>query len=670
MIQLPVMHPREVSFPSLKGDEPGTIDYAPLSEILTQAFDYDAHLAAYSKPEIPHRLNLKAPDVPLVLALFDVDPPDHQATEAWRKAEAPKIAAFLKSHPVSFVYDTRGGYRIVGGFLPDPHVVRTPEDAETWKAFYLTWCRYLARRFSIVADVRCKDWTRLYRVPYATRDDVLQAPQTYGIPDVGAWDPQIDLADLVEPTAPKPLAEARDEVPTTPEVLAMARKHLQTIPPSVQGRGGDAALFKACKDVFVGFNLPRYDAEKLLTEVFDPLCDPPWGYELPARLDHNLDNLEATGSGWGDLVHGVKLREAVATKVKPPPDPSKWTHTLAFIDKLGGDGKRLPTGIETLDKATRGGLRHNTLMVLGGAPGAGKTTLAMQLAYHYAKAGEPVAILAADESADGLLTRVGQSVGISREALEDGLPFAKERLRKAILDAPFDIYDQDQEGVTVETVAKVLAEKGPGIMIVDSIQTARTDTSDDADGTRARVDDVVKTCKQAAAAFGHLMIVTSELARGSYRSKAQAEQIEDLAAFKESGGIEYAGRVLIVLRTAAGDGGVVDAAMPKNRLGRKLPFRLELDFIKATFKEVPIPEETTLPSEPEAMRMMRLKSIIWRAIRAQTDHFISVNSVQRHLRENGQKISNGDASDLIKELVAENKIQRQGQYLNAIQEPI
>src|SRR5262249_51188956 len=145
----------------------------------------------------------------------------------------------------------------------------------------------------------------------------------------------------------------------------------------------------------------------------------------------------------------------------------------------------------------------------------------------------------------------------------------------------------------------------PGVLIVDSIQTARTDTSGSADSVRSRIDDVVKTCKQAAKTFGHAVIVTSELSRASYRNKAQADQIEDLAAFKESGGIEYAGTVLLVLRNPKGSGGMVDVTMPKNRLGFERPdFRLQLDPARATLREVPMPEPTDEP--PKELRAMRM----------------------------------------------------------------
>jgi hypothetical protein len=98
--------------------------------------------------------------------------------------------------------------------------------------------------------------------------------------------------------------------------------------------------------------------------------------------------------------------------------------------------------------------------------------------------------------------------------------------------------------------------------------------------------------KHAAKVDGHLVLAPCELSRGSYR-KAD-ERIDDLAAFKESGGIEYGVAVAVVLRSVPDGDGLVEATIPKNRLGQKLPFRLTLDHRRARFTETtmqPIDED-------------------------------------------------------------------------------
>ena len=47
--------------------------------------------------------------------------------------------------------------------------------------------------------------------------------------------------------------------------------------------------------------------------------------------------------------------------------------------------EKIKTGIEGLDKVLKGGLRRNSSMLITGAPGTGKTIMALQFIYYGAK---------------------------------------------------------------------------------------------------------------------------------------------------------------------------------------------------------------------------------------------------------------------------------------------
>lgn len=289
--------------------------------------------------------------------------------------------------------------------------------------------------------------------------------------------------------------------------------------------------------------------------------------------------------------------------IKGPRWPSAADRARLVGSKAGA---QLKTGFETLDKATRGGFRAGQIVILGGAPGAGKTTLVSQLAFKWAQAGHSVSMFACDETVDGLLIRFGQSVGLSREALEAGAPEAIRDLVEHLMDLPnLDVIDADETGVLIEHVSADLQrrrpEGGASILIADSVQTTRAEHLDSADGPRAKINLVMEVLKRCAKVHGHLVLATCELARGAYRSQNAADRIDDLAAFKESGGIEYGATMALVLRSVPGDGGLVDVTIPKNRAGQKLPFRLSLDSTPATFSEVEIPSETA-PAVLDAVR--------------------------------------------------------------------
>ena len=184
------------------------VPYAPLAMALSERYPYDAHTAAYSVPSLPYRLSSGAllpehksqlPDgVAMVLAVFDIDcPGSHRASggsgevasEAWWRVELGKVEALAQTHAGAYAYRSRGGYRLVYR-LAEPHILRDLMDREVWSARYLAWCAYLKRAFDIAVDPSCKDWTRLYRLPHATREPGRGSEewQTWGDPRrVGVW---------------------------------------------------------------------------------------------------------------------------------------------------------------------------------------------------------------------------------------------------------------------------------------------------------------------------------------------------------------------------------------------------------------------------------------------------------------------------------------------------
>lgn len=180
--------------------------YMPLEEALERRWSSDAHFAAYSAAAQPRRLArpealqamAERGGIPMVLAVFDLDAPDHQATEAWVVGQEGGLEAARRAHPGLFAYRTRGGYRLVWR-LGTPMVLRSNDCAARWRHRYHRWCCYLARAFGLVADPSCADWTRLYRLPHATRTEggTPEEHPSWGDPrGVGAFDVDLEAVDL------------------------------------------------------------------------------------------------------------------------------------------------------------------------------------------------------------------------------------------------------------------------------------------------------------------------------------------------------------------------------------------------------------------------------------------------------------------------------------------
>lgn len=315
--------------------------------------------------------------------------------------------------------------------------------------------------------------------------------------------------------------------------------------------------------------------------------------ELPGQKD--LTDAVRAGMTAADMLS--LCATALHTKAFEPPKVPRPKMVLEIARELMALPKveRLPMGVPSIDAMMRGGIPYPRLVVIGGGPGTCKTSFALAIAHHNAKRDVACAILAADEGRDGIIMRLAQREGLSAAQLQDGegnddvRRMAWEMAIPRIGPLPMLVEEGDEEHVTVEYMAEWLdkiAKGKPGILIVDSVQTVRTNETVDDDSIRSRVDAVIRALKKIAKR--HLVIAISEVGRGWYRNKR--EQIDPMAAFKESGGIEYAAQTAIVLSTVPDDDNAFDAVMPKNRGYQKAPFRLALDRARMTFTEAPVPD--------------------------------------------------------------------------------
>ncbi len=79
--------------------------------------------------------------------------------------------------------------------------------------------------------------------------------------------------------------------------------------------------------------------------------------------------------------------------------------------------RRVATGVRGLDKMLKGGLLPGTVILLRGAPGTGKTSLAFQFLVEGAKQGEPGLFITFEEFPEALY-RDAQSLGLDLRSLE------------------------------------------------------------------------------------------------------------------------------------------------------------------------------------------------------------------------------------------------------------
>lgn len=279
--------------------------------------------------------------------------------------------------------------------------------------------------------------------------------------------------------------------------------------------------------------------------------------------------------------------------------------------QLGEAMHRLPTKIATLDKGTRGGLPFGRVIVVGGAPGAGKTSLLTQLIWQWCRNDPKIFGLFAayDQGAHPILVRIGQNERCDRDALERGYHADHAEhlgwLTTALDRTPnFQILDGSEESVTIEQGSHELhkAARGPGVLAIDSAQMANSVTIPTT-GVRIdrseRVRLIMEASKRAAREHGHLVLISSEINRDSFKNKDASQNSEDLAAFMGSSAIEYAADLALVLRKVKGEGDYVDVGVPKSRIGVVDSFRLQVSHAMAMLNEVSKPTDGDGEASPE-----------------------------------------------------------------------
>ncbi|HEX3428652.1 MAG TPA: DNA repair protein RadA, partial [Candidatus Limnocylindrales bacterium] len=140
---------------------------------------------------------------------------------------------------------------------------------------------------------------------------------------------------------------------------------------------------------------------------------------------------------------------------------------IALADVGEPDQERLPVGIGELDRVLGGGLVPGSLVLVGGEPGIGKSTLLLQAAAGIAERSGPMSVLYAtgEESAAQVRLRA------DRLGLLEGAGGGIRILAESAIDR------------IVETA---LAEP-PTLLVIDSVQTA---TIDDLDGPAGSVGQV------------------------------------------------------------------------------------------------------------------------------------------------------------------------------------
>jgi DNA repair protein RadA/Sms len=163
--------------------------------------------------------------------------------------------------------------------------------------------------------------------------------------------------------------------------------------------------------------------------------------------------------GEWDTISEFKQPSKKSTARSMPGQPAV---TAKLADCECSTSLRITSSFAEVDRVLGGGLVPGGLVLLGGDPGIGKSTLLMQLCASWAKQSHVVLYVSGEESGEQIYLRSS---------------------RLGLADTALSINTE----TSVETILSAIASLKPGIVVIDSIQTMSSDALESAPGSVGQV---------------------------------------------------------------------------------------------------------------------------------------------------------------------------------------
>jgi DNA repair protein RadA/Sms len=169
-----------------------------------------------------------------------------------------------------------------------------------------------------------------------------------------------------------------------------------------------------------------------------------------------------------------------------PLAPSSDVQALSAIEAT--DVARTPTGHDELDRVLGGGVVGGGVVLIGGDPGIGKSTLLLQALDSLQRQGLPTLYVTGEES---------------------GAQVALRARRLGITGSAVDVLAEIQ----LEKILATLAARQPAVVVIDSIQTLYSDQLTSAPGSVAQVRECAAHLTRAAKASGITIVLVGHVTK-------------------------------------------------------------------------------------------------------------------------------------------------------------
>ncbi len=188
---------------------------------------------------------------------------------------------------------------------------------------------------------------------------------------------------------------------------------------------------------------------------------------------------------------------------------------------------RQPTGWPEIDRVLGGGIVEGSVVLLGGEPGVGKSTLLLQVAGAVARAGRSVMVASAEESADQVALRA---------------------MRLGIVDDAISLVSDDD----VDAIVALAEAERPTLLVIDSVQTVGVGEISSAPGGVAQVRESAGRLVRLAKTTGIAVVLVGHVTKdGGLAGPKLLEHMVDVVLYLE-GDPDHGFRVLRSIKNRFG----------------------------------------------------------------------------------------------------------------------
>ena len=209
---------------------------------------------------------------------------------------------------------------------------------------------------------------------------------------------------------------------------------------------------------------------------------------------------------WNTFVEETLDDRPVGSSVKNAVGDAKLTKLSEIEVK---HDERIPTGMAELDRVLGGGIMKGSLVLVGGDPGIGKSTILLQVSRNLSNTGHTVIYVSGEESLQQIKLRA-ERVG----TFGDGLSLLSE--------------------TNLDLIAEVIRREKPETVVIDSIQTMYNEAVASAPGSVSQVRESTGVLMQLAKTLGISIFIVGHVTKeGVVAGPRVLEHIVDTVLYFE-----------------------------------------------------------------------------------------------------------------------------------------